>query len=380
LINEQIEANPMTETDQPPTMTKLDRLHQHGQSVWYDFIRRDMLDEGGLADLVEDGIRGVTSNPSIFEAAIARTDLYDDQIASLGTVTPEAAFEALAISDIRAAADILRVVYDESDGEDGYVSLEVSPNLAHDTAGTIANGIRLWDAVDRRNLMIKVPATAAGVIAVEELTAAGVNVNATLMFSMADYEGVAKAFVRGARRASDPALLASVASFFVSRVDSYTDAALERVGTDRARACLGKTAIANAKLAYRRYQEIFEGDDFADLDVLDTKPQRVLWASTSTKNPTYRDVMYVEELIGPRTVNTAPPNTIEAFLDHGEIKGGSLLKDVDEAVALITDLPSIGVDFDAITAQLQTDGVRSFADAYNALLSAIAEKQAKVLA
>jgi transaldolase/transaldolase/glucose-6-phosphate isomerase len=361
-------------------MNKLEILHQHGQSIWYDFIRRDMLDGGGLVDLVGDGIRGVTSNPSIFEGAIARTDLYDDQIASLGNVTAEEAFEALAIKDIRAAADILRPVYDESDGEDGYVSLEVSPNLAHDTSGTIANGMRLWDAVDRRNLMIKVPATPEGIPAIEELTAAGVNVNATLMFSMVDYEGVANAFVRGARRAGDPALLASVASFFVSRVDAYTDEALERVGTERALAARGKVAIANAKLAYRRYQEIFEGDDFASLEAIGTKPQRVLWASTSTKNPEYHDVMYVEELIGPQTVNTAPPNTIEAFLDHGEVKGGSLLEGVDEAATLIADLPAIGVDFDGITSQLQTDGVKAFADAYNGLLGAITEKQSKVLA
>jgi len=370
----------MTNPNDGASMTKLDLLHQHGQSVWYDFIRRDMLNEGGLADLVEDGIRGVTSNPSIFEAAIARTDLYDAQIAAVGDVSPEAAFEALAIDDIRAAADILKTVYDESDGEDGYVSLEVSPNLAHDTAGTIANGMRLWDAVDRRNLMIKVPATPEGIPAIEELTAAGVNVNATLMFSMADYEGVAQAFVRGARRASDPALLASVASFFVSRVDASTDAALERVGTERAAAYLGQAAIANAKLAYRRYQEIFEGDEFAALEAIGTRPQRVLWASTSTKNPEYHDVMYVEELIGPQTVNTAPPGTIEAFLDHGVVKGGSLLEGVDEAATMISDLPSIGVDFDAITAQLQTDGVRSFADAYASLLAAIADKQSKVVA
>ncbi|KAA3637396.1 MAG: transaldolase [Armatimonadetes bacterium] len=361
-------------------MTKLDLLHQHGQSIWYDFIRRDMLDGGGLADLVSDGIRGVTSNPSIFESAIAKTELYDEQIASLGDVSPESAFEALAIDDIRAAADILASVYDDSDGEDGYVSLEVSPRLANDTAGTISDAMRLWDAVDRRNLMVKVPATPAGIPAIEELTAAGININATLMFSMADYEGVAMAFVRGARRASDPAVLASVASFFVSRVDASTDAALERVGTDQAASYLGKAAIANAKLAYRRFQEIFEGDDFATLEAIGCRPQRVLWASTSTKNPAYNDVMYVEELIGPRTVNTAPPHTIEAFLDHGEVKGGSLLKGVNEAATLIRDLPTIGVDFDAITHQLQIDGVASFAKAYESLLTAIATKQRRVVA
>ncbi|MEZ5175640.1 MAG: transaldolase [Acidimicrobiia bacterium] len=361
-------------------MTKLDLLHQHGQSIWFDFIRRDMLTGDGLAELVADGVRGVTSNPSIFEGAIAKTDLYDDQIASLGPVSAEEAFEQVAITDIRSACDILAAVYDESDGEDGYVSLEVSPRLATDTAATISDAMRLWDAVDRRNLMVKVPATAEGIPAIEELTAAGINVNATLMFSLDDYEGVAQAYVRGARRASDPAVLASVASFFVSRVDSATDAALDRVGTDRARSYLGKAAIANAKLAYRRYQEIFEGDDFATLEAVGCRPQRVLWASTSTKNPDYNEVMYIEELIGPRTVNTAPPHTIEAFLDHGEVKAGSLLEEVDAAATLIAGLPNIGVDFDAITAKLQVDGVEAFAASYEGVLSAIASKQRQVVA
>ncbi len=361
-------------------MTKLHLLHEHGQSIWYDFIRRDMLEGGGLADLVEDGVRGVTSNPSIFDGAISKTDLYDAQIAELGKVSPEQAFEAVAIDDIRAAADILRSVYDESDGADGYVSLEVSPKLAHDTAGSISNGMRLWDTVDRKNLMIKVPATREGIPAIEELTAGGINVNATLMFSLEDYEGVAQAYVRGAKRASDPATLASVASFFVSRVDASTDKALERVGTTRARGLMGQAAIANAKLAYRRYQEIFEGDEFATLEAVGTRPQRVLWASTSTKNPDYSDVMYVEELIGPNTVNTAPPQTIEAFLDHGVVRGGSLLENVDEAARFIEALPSIGVDFDAITDQLQIDGVSAFAASFDSLLQSIAAKQHQVVA
>jgi transaldolase len=365
-------------TNQSETMTKLEQLHEHGQSIWYDFIRRDMLADGGMADLVAEGVRGVTSNPSIFEAAIARTGLYDGQIATLGDAEPETVFEALAIQDIRAAADILRPVYESSGGHDGYVSLEVSPTLAHDTAGTIADAMRLWGEVDRNNLMVKVPATAEGIPAIEELTAAGLNINATLMFSMADYEGVAMAFVKGATRAADPSGLASVASFFVSRVDAITDAALMRIDTASARALLGKAAIANAKLAYRRYQEIFAGAPFAELLARGARPQRVLWASTSTKNPEYRDVMYVEELIGPNTVNTAPPQTIEAFLDHGVIKTDSLLKDVDEAATLIDSLPAVGVDFDALTTQLQTDGVESFASAFDSLLEAIRSKQAKV--
>jgi len=355
-------------------VTKLNELHAEGQSIWYDFIRRDMLTGRGLADLVDGGIRGVTSNPSIFEQAIGGSDLYDDQLSSLPTDDPQAAFEALAVVDIRQAADILSDVYERSDGEDGYVSLEVSPRLAHDTEGTIQDARRLWAQVDRPNLMVKVPATDAGIPAIEELTADGININATLMFSLADYEAVAMAYVNGARRASHPTRLASVASFFVSRVDSATDAALDAIGTPEALAARGKTAIANAKLAYRRYQEIFEGEPFADQARNGVRPQRALWASTSTKNPSYRDVMYVEELIGPNTVNTAPPATIDAFLDHGHVKHGSLLGDVDEAAALIASLDALGLDFDGITSQLQVDGVASFTNAFDSLLTAIAMK------
>jgi transaldolase len=234
--------------------------------------------------------------------------------------------------------------------------------------------MRLWAEVDRPNLMVKVPATQAGIPAIEELTAAGLNINATLMFSLADYEAVATAYVRGAERASDPSSLASVASFFVSRVDSATDAALNKIGSEQAAAARGKAAIANAKLAYKRYVEIFEGETFGSQRDRGTRPQRVLWASTSAKNPSYSDVMYIEELIGPNTVNTAPPDTIEAFLDHGTIKPKSLLEGVDEAEAFIASLAQIGVDFDSITAKLQVDGVASFAASFEGLLSAIESK------
>ncbi|MGI9667781.1 MAG: transaldolase [Acidimicrobiia bacterium] len=359
-------------------MTKLDQLAEAGQSIWYDFIRRDMLTGGGLSALVNDGVRGVTSNPSIFQQAIAQSDLYDSQILELGNVSAATAFEALAVDDIRAAADILRSVYDNTDAHDGYVSLEVSPTLAHDSAGTIADGMRLWNMVDRPNLMIKVPATNEGIPAITELTAAGININATLMFSLADYESVALAYIEGARRAASPDRLASVASFFVSRVDNATDAALTRVGSGQAQALLGTIAIANAKAAYARYIELFEGDAFADLARVGVSPQRVLWASTSTKNPEYRDVMYVEELIGPNTVNTAPPATIEAFEDHGVVKVDSLLGDIQQAITTIESLPSIGVDFDQITSQLQIDGVKSFADSYESLLQSIESKQAAI--
>jgi transaldolase len=359
-------------------MTKLDELATAGQSVWYDFIRRDMIEDGALADLVASGVRGLTSNPSIFEQAIARSDLYDRQIAGLGAAPPEAVFDALAIADISAAADVLRPVYDATNGTDGFVSLEVSPRLAHDTAGTIDDAVRLWRAVDRPNLMIKVPATDAGIPAIEELIASGINVNATLMFSLSDYERVANAFIDGAERRQNPAGVASVASFFVSRVDSAFDAALTDVGTPDALALRGTIAVANAKAAYRRYQELFEGGRFAQLAARGASAQRVLWASTSTKNPDYRDVMYVEELIGPNTVNTAPPATIEAFEEHGEVIPDSLVAGVDDAVAAISSLAELGIDYDAVTAKLQVDGVAAFADAYESLLGAIADKQAAV--
>jgi transaldolase/transaldolase/glucose-6-phosphate isomerase len=333
-----------------------------------------MLEGPGLANLVTEGIRGVTSNPSIFEKAIGGSDLYDEQLSTLATADAQSAFEALAITDITRAADILASVYAESNGDDGYVSLEVSPRLAHDTKGTIAEARRLWAQVDRPNLMVKVPATAAGIPAIEELTADGININATLMFSLADYEAVATAYVRGTLRAVEPSRLASVASFFVSRVDSATDKALDSIGTPVALAARGKAAVANAKLAYRRYEEIFGGAQFEEQARNSVRPQRVLWGSTSTKDPSYRDVMYVEELIGPNTVNTAPPDTIEAFLDHGIVKADSLLQDVDEAAAFIASLQAIGVDFDAITSQLQIDGVASFAAAYESLLVTISAK------
>ena len=361
-------------------MTKLHELHDAGQSVWFDYIRRDMLHDGGLAALVTDGIRGVTSNPSIFEKAIADSDLYDDQIASLGGHTPEAVFDELAIADISDAADVLAGVYASTRGSDGYVSLEVSPRLAHDSSGTIADAMRLWGRVDRPNLMIKVPATAEGIPAIEELTAAGINVNATLMFSLADYEAVAQAFLRGAKRASDPSQLASVASFFVSRVDTYADEALEAIGTEAALALRGTLAVTNAKAAYARYRELFTDAGFAELAERGARPQRVLWASTSTKNPAYRDVMYVEDLIGPDTVNTAPPDTIEAFEDHGTVVAGSLLDGIDAAVRRIHTLDEIGLDFAAITRRLQVDGVAAFAAAYESLIEAIAHKQATVSA
>ena len=288
-----------------------------------DFIERDLLTGGGLARLVaEDGVRGVTSNPSIFQKAIEGGGPYDEAVAGLLAADPEMTtvqlYEALAIEDIQDAADILRSVWDESRGGDGYVSLEVSPHLARDTEGTVAEAKRLWQAVNRPNLMIKVPATPEGIPAIEDLIAGGINVNATLMFSLADYEAVATAYLRGLETNSNPPGVASVASFCVSRVDTQVDAALEAIGSPEALSLRGKAAIANAKLAYRRFGELFGPEAFAPLSARGAMVQRPLWASTSTKNPDYRDVIYVEELIGADTVNTLPVATLEAFRDHGK--------------------------------------------------------------
>jgi transaldolase len=355
-------------------MAKLRELAAAGQSVWLDFIRRDMVTNGDLAALIDEGVTGVTSNPSIFEGAIARSNLYDAAIARADG-DALATFESLAVDDVQGAADALRGVYDATEGFDGYVSLEVSPTLADDTAGTFADAKRLWNRVNRPNLMIKVPATAAGVVAIEELIAVGVNVNATLMFSLADYDAVAMAYVRGAERSTHPERIASVASFFVSRVDGKADAALETIGTDEALALRGTAAVANAKLAYRRYQEIFEGPVFDTARARGAKPQRPLWASTSTKNPAYSDVLYVDELVGPNTVNTIPPATMDAFKDHGVVNPSALTTGVDAAAQHFEALGDVGVDFDAITAELQVEGVAAFAGAFETLLAAIDAKQ-----
>jgi transaldolase len=361
-------------------MSVIRELHERaGQSVWLDFIRRDVLTNGRLQHLIDEGVRGLTSNPTIFQKAIAGTELYDSSIVADVDAEPATIFERIAIEDIGAAADLMRPVYEAANGHDGLVSLEVSPHLAYDTEGTIADAERLWAAVDRPNVMIKVPATLDGVPALEELIASGINVNATLMFSLDHYEAIAMAFVRGVERAADPRRIASVASFFVSRVDSKADAALEKVGTDEAQALLGRIAVANAKLAYDRYREIFLGSAFAAAAARGASPQRVLWASTSTKNPAYRDVLYVEELVGPSTVNTMPPDTIDAFRDHGVIDPDALITDVAEARAEVDSLAELGIDIDTLTEELQTEGVSAFADSFDDLLSAIAAKRSELV-
>jgi transaldolase len=360
----------------------MNELLSLGQSVWLDFIRRDMVRGGELKELVGNGLRGLTSNPSIFEKAIAGGDEYDDALRRALRENPDAdtvsLFEALAIEDIREAADLLRPVWDASDGTDGLVSLEVSPHLAHEEAATFDEAHRLWTAVDRPNLMIKVPATAEGIKAIERLTADGINVNATLMFSLAHYEGVARAWLRGLERAEHPERIASVASFFVSRVDTLVDRKLDAMGTPEAGALRGRAAVANAKLAWQRFREIFHGPDFEPLRQRGAHVQRVLFGSTSTKDPAYSDVKYVEELIGAETVNTLPPDTLEAFLDHGEARA-SLGEGMDAARAVMADLARVGIDMDAVTETLQEDGVRKFADAFDKLMGAIDAKREQLL-
>lgn len=360
-------------------MNRLRELEACGQAVWLDYIHRDMLEGGELAALVrDDGVTGVTSNPAIFQHAISGGRAYDPEVARVLAEEPdiptEALYEVLAVQDVRAAADVLAPVYEASDGRDGYVSLEVSPHLAADTAGTIRDATRLWERVDRPNLMIKVPATPAGLPAVTALLAAGINVNITLMFSLAHYEFVARAYLDGLAEATAPERLASVASFFVSRVDSMVDRLLASSSDPAAASLAGRTAIANSKLAYARFQQIFGGAEFDRFRERGCRPQRVLWASTSTKNPAYRDVLYVEELIGPETVNTMPPATLEAFRDHGEVRP-SLTEGMAQARQDLKSLAEVGVDLGEVTETLQREGVEKFVRPYDALLEALEAKR-----
>ena len=356
----------------------LKQLASHGQSVWLDFIRRELVTGGGLARLVsDDGLAGLTSNPAIFEKAMGGGNEYAGAIRALGArrLDAMALYETLAIEDIRGAADVMRGVYDTSAAGDGYVSLEVSPFLAHDTAGTIAEAHRLWAAVARPNLMIKVPATSAGLPAIEALLADGINVNVTLLFARSVYEQVAArhiaALERRAGEGKPVAHIASVASFFVSRIDSVIDALPDR-NIDPLR---GKVAIANAKLAYEGFTRLYSGTGWNKLAHLGAQPQRLLWASTGTKNAAYRDVLYVEELIGPQTVNTLPPATLDAFRDHGRCRA-SLAEDLPGARATLAALAAAGVSLDAVTGKLLEDGVKLFADAFDKLLKAVESARA----
>jgi transaldolase/glucose-6-phosphate isomerase len=364
-------------------MNPLRELLNQGQSVWLDFISRQLIRSGELKRLVEeDGLRGVTSNPTIFEKAIGGSADYDDSLKEMlaqDRKTPVGRlYEQVAIQDIQTAADVLRPVYDQTSGADGYVSLEVSPHLARDTHATIAEAKRLKASVDRPNLMIKVPATPEGIPAIEELIADGINVNITLMFSMAHYEAVAHAYIKGLERCADPAKVASVASFFVSRVDTMVDRELERIGTPEAKSCLGKTAVANSKVVYQRFREIFHGEGFVALRQRGARVQRPLWASTGTKNPNYSDVLYVENLIGPETVNTLPVETLNAFRDHGRVSDATVRQGLDEAGNALAQLKELGIDLNAIAEKLQDDGVAAFATSFDSLLSTLEKKRSSL--
>ncbi|MGB1561222.1 MAG: transaldolase [Sinimarinibacterium flocculans] len=373
-------------------MNPLLECHRLGQSIWLDFIRRKQLAEGGLARLVADGeIRGVTSNPAIFEKAIGGSDDYDTALAAAiasGERDPQRLFEQLAIDDIRAAADVLQPVWRDSIGVDGHVSLEVSPHLAMDEEATVRDAERLWHAVDRPNLMIKVPGTAPGVGAMRRLIAQGINVNVTLLFSRAAYAAVAAAYIDGveafAAVGGDPAAVASVASFFVSRIDSALDAEIERRATatpDQApalRALAGRIAIANARLAYADAGRIYAQPRWQALAQRGARVQRLLWASTGTKNPAYSDVLYVESLIGADTVNTVPPATLDAFRDHGRARA-TLGEDVDGAHTVFAEIERLGLPLDEVTAQLVDDGIGLFVEAHDKLLAAVAAKRDALL-
>ncbi|HEX2194239.1 MAG TPA: transaldolase [Candidatus Limnocylindria bacterium] len=365
-------------------MNTLHRLHaEHDQSPWIDFIDRDLIASGRLADLMDQGIRGLTSNPTIFAKAVA-SGQYDELIRREIESGDDARqiYEEIAIADVGDAADVLARVYDGDDAADGYVSIEVEPELAEDTQATLERARHLWTRLSRPNVFVKIPATAAGLPAIEAAVAEGINVNITLMFSVDVYRQVAHAYLAGLRRrverGQDVRRVASVASFFVSRVDTKVDEKLEELGTPEALALRGKAAIANAKRAYAAFGEIFDGDEFADLRAAGARVQRCLWASTSTKNPEYRDVLYVEELIGPRTVNTMPLETIQAFLDHGLVER-RLDAELDEAEETLRRLEALGIGMDDVTRELLDEGVAAFAKSFEELIGTI-ESQRRALA
>src|SRR2546430_2928148 len=375
-------------------MNPVKALESHGQAVWLDFLARGFVAKGDLKNLIDtDGVKGITSIPSIFEKAIGSSDEYDTPIGKAlraGDRPVADLFEQLAIEDIQHAADVLRPVYDALDGKDGFVSLEVSPYLATDTKGTIAEAKRLWKHVKRKNLMVKVPATAEGLPAIEHLIGEGISINITLLFSQEVYREVAEAYIAGLEKyvakGGDPAPVASVASFFVSRIDTAVDKQLDdKIAKandpsekERLSALKGKIAIANAKMAYQDYKKLFAGPRWEKLAAKGAKPQRLLWASTGTKNKAYSDVLYVEELIGPNTINTMPPATLEAFRDHGKLRD-SLEENVEDAQRVLGDLSRAGISLDAVTDKLIEEGVGLFADAADKLLGAVAKKRAALL-
>ena len=359
-------------------MTPLQQLGDHGQSVWIDYLSRKFVKDGELAGLVKRGVVGVTSNPTIFQGAIAEGDAYDEQIRELSAEYDDAyeIFWLLARDDIRDACDVLRPVWDEGNGKDGWVSLEVDPRLAYDAKKTASEAKRLHDLVDRPNLFIKIPATKDGIDAIEETIAIGIPVNVTLIFSLERHREVIRAYARGVKRyadaGGDPSTLASVASFFVSRVDTEADKRLDAAGGHEE--LKGKLAIANAKLAYQIFLEESKDAGWQELLAKGATPQRPLWASTSTKNPAYRDVMYVEELIGPDTVNTMPRETADAFVDHGDLRGDTILEDVDGAKTVFKGFEDAGIDYDDVVAVLEKEGVEKFEKSFADLIEGLESK------
>ena len=367
----------------------LRKLEAFGQSIWLYYIRRDLIASGELRRLIEnDGLRGMTSNPSIFEKAIAESNIYDQDIRDMAFRKKDvtAIYEALSQRDIQNAADEFRSVYEKTDGKEGYVSLEVNPHLAHDTKGTIAEARRLWATLNRPNVLIKVPATTDGLSAIQQLIGEGINVNVTLLFSLPRYREVVEAYIAGieARAAQDKPVkyIASVASFFLSRIDSMVDPLVEKFiesdgkKTEIAKKVRGQVAISSAKVAYQIYNEIFNSSRFKKLADKGARVQRLLWASTSTKNPDYSDVKYIETLIGPDTVNTIPLETIDAYRDHGNPKL-RLEQDVKEANWIMAQLPELGISIDKVTEQLEDEGVRKFDDPFDKLMESLTKKLPK---
>jgi transaldolase len=360
------------------------RLHQLaglGQRVWIDFLSRDLLESGALArSLDEDAVVGVTSNPTIFAKALSGGDAYDEQIAESRNRDAKTIFLGLAMRDVTAACDLLRPIWERTDAGDGYVSIEVDPNLAEDAEATIDEATRFHEAIARPNLLVKIPATDAGVPAIEEMTARGYAINVTLIFSLTRHRAVIEAYLRGLERlvaaGGDPGRVHSVASFFVSRVDTETDRRLAELGRDDLK---GRLGIANAKLAYREYKQAFASERWQTLAGRGASKQRCLWASTSTKDPSYRDTLYVEELIGPETISTMPEETIRAFQDHGRVSP-RLESGLDDARYLFNELDAAGVDYDDITATLEREGIEKFVASFNQLLRRIAEKRHELAA
>jgi len=355
---------------------RLKKLQEIGQSVWVDSLSRDDIQNGNLQRMMEDGVLGVTSNPTIFQQAIAQSELYDEELQELAEKTDDAKeiFRRIAVRDIQDACDIFMPVYDQTEHRDGYVSLEVAPELAFDTEGTITRARLVWEMVDRPNLLVKIPATKEGLPAIEESIAAGISVNVTLIFSLERYRAVAQAYIRGLERlvegGGDPSKVASVASFFVSRVDTETDRRLEEVGREHLK---GRLAIDNAKIVYQEFKKIFSGPRWESLESRGATKQRPLWASTSTKTPEYKDTIYVDNLIGPETVNTMPLSTLKATMNHAEVRP-TLDEGIEEARKLFEELKEASVEYDEVVEVLEKEGVQKFVDSYSELIEEIEHK------